>query len=94
MSFLKPEPTALDEAIEEVLRQMQGFTADAPEYKAMVKQLEKLYKIRSNNKTNRVKFVDVLPVIGNLAGIVAILGYERTHIITSKAIAFVMKTRV
>lgn len=94
MSFLKPEPTALDEAIAEVFSNMQGFTADAPEYKAMVKQLEKLYKIRSHDKTNRVKFVDVLPVIGNLAGIVAILGYERTHIITSKAIAFVMKTRV
>ena len=93
MSFIKPEPSGLDEAIADVLQEMKGFTADQTEFATMVEQLEKLYKIKSEIKGDRVKLSEMLPVIGNLAGIVMILGFERTHIVTSKALAFVLKTR-
>jgi hypothetical protein len=32
-------------------------------------------------------------VIGNLTGILLILNYERAHVVTSKAIGFVLKPR-
>ena len=95
MSMLKPEPSGLDEAIADVLAEMKGFTADQPEFAKMVKQLERLYKIKSSHgRPSRMSLSDALPVIGNLAGILAILSFERTHVITSKALSFVTKSRI
>ena len=49
MLFMKPkEPTGLDNAIAEVLRDMKGFTSDADEYAAMVEQLVKLHAMKEN----------------------------------------------
>ena len=93
MLFTKTEQTGLDKAIDSVLLEMQGFTADQAEFAQMVDQLDKLYKMKSYDQGSRVKLEALLPVIGNLAGIVMILGFERTHVVTSKALAFVLKTK-
>lgn len=55
-------------------------------------QLEKLYKIKAN-ANDRVSLETLLPVVGNLAGILAILNFERVGVVTSKALGFVTKSR-
>lgn len=57
-------------------------------------QLDSLYKIKAQNKPDRVSKDTLLTVIANLAGIGLILSYEHAHVVTSKALSFVMKTRV
>lgn len=58
-----------------------------------LKAVETIAKQDDIERRNRVS-MDTLAVIGaNLAGIVAILAYERAHIITSKALGFVTKSR-
>ena len=95
MSFT---PNPVDAGLEEVIDAVQDVLLKtdptSAEFATIVKQLSKLHKIRSSKKVDRVSMDTLLAVAGNLAGIVAILGYERTHIVTSKALSFVMKSRV
>lgn len=86
------KPSALDEAISDVYSEMKGFTAETDEYAAMVKQLTKLEKLRHSNRI-QPSLDTVLIVGGNLLGIVAILHYEKTGVVVSKALNLLMKIR-
>lgn len=92
--FEKPkDDPKLEEAIDTVLLEMKGYTPASEEYASMMGHLNLLYKIKDQERPDRVS-LDTLATIGaNLAGIALILAYERTHIITSKALGFVMKAR-
>lgn len=86
------EPTGLAAAIDNVLREMDGVSADSDEYAKMVLQLDKLYTIKDRNP-NRVS-ADTWATIGaNLAGILLIISHERVNVVTTKAIGFVSKLR-
>lgn len=88
------ETTKLDEAIDSAFRELSGYHVTEESYGAAVDHIAKLYKIKSEHQDKNQVSKDVV-VTGavNLIGIFAILGYERTQIITSKAIGFVTKLR-
>lgn len=87
------EPTKLDQAIDAVFADMSGFTSDADEYNAMTDQLEKLYKLKEIDAPKRISPDTLAIVSANLIGIIIIVGHERAHIVTSKALTFVLKMR-
>lgn len=89
-----PEPDLLEVTIASVHTELEGLTADSPEYSKAVDQLDKLYKMKSYEKTNRVSKDALIAVAGNLAGIVMILSFERTHVIATKALGFVGKFKL
>jgi hypothetical protein len=82
------EKSKLDEAIDEIFSEMAGLTSDSDEYAAMADQLTKLYALKEIDRPQRVSPDAWAAVLGNLAGILVIVGYERTHVITSKALPF------
>lgn len=90
------ETTGLEDAIDAALFELKAHDAHSDEYSKIVDQLDKLYKIKSSydkdNKTS-VSMDQIVAVVGNLAGIVMILGYENAHVVTSKALGFVMKSK-
>ena len=86
--------TNLEKEIDAVLAIMSTWEPSSPEYTAMTKNLEVLYKARNEEKTRKIKPDTVLVVAANLVGIILILGYEETNIIRSKAMSFVLKGRV
>ena len=90
------EPSALDLEIKSVLNKMQDITPDTDEYGLLLDRLEKLYKMKVSDKDDRKRVsADTIVMVGaNLAGIVMILGFERAHVITSKALSFVLKSKV
>lgn len=91
----KNEPDALNKAIDRILAYMESITPNSEEYAKMVGMLDTLYKIKANEK--RPPSVDVtaiLSIVGNLAGIGLILKHEQLHVIASKALGFVTKTRI
>lgn len=96
MSFLKPTTkTPLDEAIDEVLLSMRMYSPDTDEYAKMLTQLERLYKLRSPKKESKSVSPDVLVnAIASVTGIGMILGFEKAHVVTSKALSFVSKPRI
>ena len=79
--------------IEELHDELEYHDKSSAEYAAIIKQVEALYKLDRD-----VKFVidpnTMLIVGGNILGIILILGYERAHVVTSKALNFVIKGRV
>lgn len=96
---MSPHQTDVEAGLKEVIDAVQDrlltLSPESDEFAKTVDQLDKLYKIKSNNKDeDRVSLNTLIPVIGNLAGIVLILGYERAHVVTSKALSFVLKSRV
>jgi hypothetical protein len=93
--FIKkpPSETGLEKAIDGVLSEMQGYSASDEEYSDMVDQLVKLHSLKLKEKRQRVSPDILVTVAANLVGILIIVGHERTHIVTSKALSFVLKLR-
>jgi hypothetical protein len=91
--FNRTDPTdaLLEENIERVLQDMKGEEPESDKYAAMADQLTKLYAIKNENRSRRVSPDTWATVAANLFGIGIIVGHERTHIVTSKAIGFIRK---
>ena len=81
----------LENAITAVLEGMTLHSAHSVEYAQMVAQLETLYSLKE--KPQRVSPDTLATIFANLAGIVMIVGHERLHVVTSKALQFIMKLR-
>lgn len=86
--------TNLEAAIDAVLVSMQAVPKDTPEYAAMLVNLDTLYTLKEKEVTprERINVNTVLSVAGSLAGVLVIVGYERAHVLTSKALSHIVKT--
>lgn len=92
MSIFKKTPaekSGLEKAIDEVHAQMALTINDPAEYAKHADNLTKLYKLREHDSKKRVSPDTLAMVAGNLAGIMLIVGHERAHVVTSKALTFV-----
>jgi hypothetical protein len=85
--------TYLEREIDEVHKILSKVPPDSHEYTMIVENLDRLYKAKSESKKSYVSRDTIVIVIGNLLGIVLILGYEKANIVTSKAIQFVLRGR-
>ena len=88
------KPATLQELIDLVQTQMLTEGADSDKFREMNDELERLYAMKKANKSSRVSPDALVAVAGNLLGIGLILQHERLHVVTSKALSFVMKTKV
>lgn len=87
--------TNIQELIDSVQSHLFALDADSGEYDEVLKQLERLYKLQTHSREGRTISPDTMfVVLGNLAGIVLILNYERLGIVTSKAVGLLMKSKV
>jgi hypothetical protein len=94
MPFRNPNnnQNGLEEVIDRALFEMQDFDSGSEEFARIVDQLDKLFKMKAYGKNeSSLNMNSLLAVIGNVVGIFSILGYEKAHVVTSKAISFVMK---
>jgi len=91
--FKKPSPNdlGLEKAIDDVLTQLPLYPANSEEYAAMVTQLAQLHAMKVAQTPPGVSKDVIVTVVANLVGIAVIVGHERTHIVTSKALTFVKK---
>lgn len=94
--MLKKSPhvkTGLEKTIDQLIADMADKKADSEDYANMVSQLDTLYKLKAEDKPDRVSRDTLAIVAGNLAGVILIVGYERANLVTSKALALLVKTR-
>jgi hypothetical protein len=85
------EPSRLEEAIDDLFQEMKSVNGDSKEYSNMRNQLVELYQLKSIDAPKQVSPDTKLLVIANLVGILLIVGFEHTGVITSKATTFVKK---
>lgn len=81
----------LNETIDHVLQQLKTEEPETERYAQMTEQLVKLYAIKNENRSRRVSPDTLATIVANLLGIGIIVGHERTHIVTSKALTFIRK---
>lgn len=90
----KDKRTNFEKEIDSILEDLKTMDSTSKEYEQAVKNLEVLCKARSYEKDNKIDKNAMLGVIGNLAGILAVLKHEELNVITSKALGFIIKTRI
>ena len=90
----KDKRTNLEKEIDRILKEAEYLNPDSEKYSQIAENIERLYKAKSYEKDSKVSPDTMAVIIGNILGIVLILGYEKTNIITSKALGFVLKGRV
>lgn len=87
------ETVSLESVIDALRAQILNTRIGTEDYDKMVTQLSTLYKLKEFDSKKHVSMDTKAMVIGNLAGILLILGYEHVHVVTSKALSFVLKSK-
>jgi hypothetical protein len=85
--------TYVDGEISRAIIVLQDLSVDTKEYAAALSTLEKLQKIRQEEKPDSFSSDALLMAVTNLLGILAILKHEQLNVITTKALTFVQRTR-
>lgn len=83
------EDLGLQEAIDNALTALKNHEPDTKEYSTIVDQLTKLYGMK--RKPNTVSKDALLSFAGSLLGIGMIMSFEKTHVMSQKALGFVKK---
>lgn len=95
--MFKKKPPQVDEnltrAIDKAFVDLNCHTSEKDEYAKTVDQLTKLYSLKEDPSRSRVSKDTLALVSGNLIGILLIVGHERAHVVTSKALTFLGKLR-
>lgn len=86
-----PTPTTLDLEIDRVHVYLGGITPNDPQYATISANLATLYKIKDTQSSDTLSADAMAGIFANLVGIGAILLHERTAVITTKALGYVVK---
>ena len=91
------EKIDLNDTIDALFMEMSAYSSDSPEYAQMVAQLDTLYRLRTVDseikQSNSISKETWVAVGANLLGIGMIVGYERAHVLVSKALPLIFKIR-
>lgn len=92
--FVAKKPSILDEPIEKVLNGMNTYDPNDPEFQVLMDHLERLTRLKEHESSkNRVTPDTMAIVAGNLLGILVIVAYEQRHVMVSKGLGFILKTK-
>lgn len=89
----KKDPSNIQQEIDRVIVIMSTKEPDSDEYAKMNKQLGHLHERLMAEKPKPIDAGTIATISANLAGILLIVGHERAHVITSKAVSFVRTLR-
>ena len=90
----KDKRTYLEKEIDNILKTMLTMDAASEDYTVMAQNLERLYKLKAVDSTKKVSPDTMALVAANLLGLVLIMSFEKTNVITTKALGFVLRGRV
>lgn len=91
--FGRKEDSVLDDPIEMVLQKMETAGPESSEYPVYLSELEVLVRLKRDEKSNRISPDTMAIVLGNLLGILIIVGYEHGHVFGSRAQNFILRTK-
>lgn len=95
MMFNNPLKSNYQEAIDDLLTEMKITKKTSEEYQQLNSQLKMLTETQTNKKSGTVKLSEAGIVVGgNLAGILAIIHFEKLNVMTSKALSLVMRPKL
>jgi hypothetical protein len=84
-----PRDPLLMHEITRLHSRLDKIDPSSDEYAKVATQLSKLYALKENPSSRRVPPEVWVTAGANLLGVLVIVGYERTNVITSKALQYV-----
>lgn len=89
-----PTPAKVQAALAKALLELESYPAHSDEYAKIVTQISELHKLHAHKREYVINPDTLVTVGANLLGIVAILSFEQTRVIATKALSFVVKTKI
>ena len=93
LGFKLHKKSLLEKEIDCVIKIMRQIPPHTDEYSTIAENLERLYKARTESKKGLVSRDMMFLVFGNFVYILAVVGYEQGHVLTSKALQLIVKWR-
>lgn len=91
--FKTKSQAALDREITRLVDQLCSLPADSKEYAAVTDNIKILCEAREKKDPSSISTEMLLSIGANLIGLLVILNFEKTGIITSKALSFLWKSK-
>lgn len=85
------EKSGLEEARDAAVKVLVDMDPSDPEYCKTLKAVKTLSNLMQAEQREKLSVNTAATVIGTLASVAMIVGHERAHIVTSKALAFLPK---
>lgn len=82
-----------DDIMLKVYLALQNAEPGTDEFNNLLDNLNALNKIKSTKDENKLSADAVIAAVSSLLGILAVLNYERIHVVTSKAFGMIPKSR-
>lgn len=92
--FRAKESTPIDVLIARVIEEMGAYSPVDPEYKSLMKYLERLNRLKQGERRERVKADTIWIVVGNLAIAVLVVSYERNHVIVTRLKDYIFSPKI
>ena len=91
---MKDKRTNLEKEIDSILLKMKTLDVSSEEYSAAADNLGVLIDAQSKEKEHRASPDTIAVILGGLLQVILMLNFEKTGVISSKALGFIMKRRV
>jgi len=91
--FTKKE-TPLDIELTRLYEEMNTYGPTDPEYNIAFTYMERLTKIKKESHREKVKSDTVWMVIGNIVVVLIVVGYERNHVMITRAKDFFVRSNI
>lgn len=93
VNIFQKKESKLDEPIDELLRHLAGMEPGSEEYSKTLTHVERLIKLQCEERGERVSMDTLAVVAGNLLGILTIVAYEQKHVMVSKALGLILRSK-
>jgi hypothetical protein len=93
MKLPKRKPSKIDELTNHITLEMDIVGPYSDKYPVLLDNLERLTKLQREERSNRVSPDMLASVAGNLLGVLTIVSYEHAHVVTSKALGMLHRTK-
>lgn len=85
--------TDLDDQIDKVMSELDTMSPIENKYPEMLGYLERLIRLKNEERRDRISKDAILGVAGSLLGILIIVAFEQNHVIGSKGLGFIPRPR-
>ena len=85
---------AIDAEIERLANQLSNMSPVNSDYEKIAKNLKTLTEARSMKNDSVISSEAILAAVVNIVGILVVLNFEKTGVITSKALSFLSKGKL
>lgn len=91
---IDPTTAKVTAALHRALLETENYPTHSDEYAKIITQITELHKLHAHKREYVISPETLVTVGANLLGIVAILSFEQTRVIATKALGFVVKSKI